>query len=117
MTLARTVMPFPKPTLSEDSVVTAKGVTANIRTLEKLGLVKRTSGSDGDTWVTADRYSTPLVPASVPTTDHLKPDPYSLIGLQMRGFQVLPGKMAADNRVWVSGAYIRITEARKNGLI
>lgn len=110
-------MSFPKLSMSEDSVVTTKGVTANIRTLEKLGLVKRTSGSNGNTWVSADRYSTPLVHASIPATDHLKPDPYSLIGLQMRGFQVLPGKMAADNRVWVGGAYICITEARKNGLI
>lgn len=113
MTLARTAMSFPRPPLSEDSVVTAKGVTANIRTLETLDLIKRVGGS----WVTADRYGTPLVPASVSTTDHLKPDPYSLIGLQMRGFQVLPGKMAADDRVWVGGAFIRITEARKNGLI
>lgn len=103
--------------LSEDSVVTAKGVTANIRTLEKLGLVKRVSTGDEGTWVTTDRYSTPLVPTAPPPSDLFQPDPYSLIGLQMRGFQVLPGEMAADDRVWVGGAFIRITEARKSGLI
>lgn len=106
-------MSSPKPPLNEDSVVTAKGVTANIRTLEKLGLVKRAGGS----WITTDRYGTPLVPAAPPPSDLFQPDPYSLIGLQMRGFQVLPGEMAADDRVWVGGAFIRITEARKNGLL
>lgn len=110
-------MPSPTLPLSEDTVVTAKGVTANIRTLEKSGLVKRVCGSDGDTWVTADRYNTPLVPAASPPSDLFQPDPYSLIGLQMRGYQVLPGDMAKDDRVWVGGAFIRIAEARKSGLI
>ncbi|WP_176087737.1 hypothetical protein [Achromobacter anxifer] len=98
--------------MNEDTVATVKGVTASIRTLEKLGLVKRAGGS----WITADRYSTPLVPAAIPQST-FKPDPYSLIGLQLRGFRVLPGEMAEDHRVEIAGAFIRITEARKNGLI
>jgi len=68
-------------------------------------------------WITTDRYNTPPVRASLPPSDLFKPDPYSLIGLQIRGYQVLPGDMAADDRVWVGGAFIRITEARKSGLI
>jgi hypothetical protein len=98
--------------MNEDTVVTVKGVTASIRTLEKSGLIKR----EGDTWVTADGISPPPVPAATPRFPH-KPDPYSLIGLQMRGFRVLPGEMAVDDRVEISGAFIRITEARASGLI
>lgn len=111
------VMTSPKLPLNEDTVVSAKGVTANIRTLEKLGLVKRICGSDGDTWVTADRYETPLVPTPVPATDLPNPDPYSLRGLQKRGFRVLPGDVVTEDRVWVGGAFIRITDARKSGVI
>lgn len=97
--------------LTEDTVVQARGVTASIKTLEKLGLVKR----DGDTWVSVDPLCPPLVPAPVITPT--LPDQYSLDGLRARGYQVLPSDKAEDYRVWVGGAFIRITQARENGLI
>ena len=97
--------------LTENTVVQARGVTASIKTLEKLGLVKR----DGDTWVSVDPHGPPLVPTPVFTPK--LPDPYSLDGLRARGYQVLPADKAEDHRVWVQGAFIRITQAKESGLI
>ncbi|MFV8642318.1 hypothetical protein ACNRBS_22535 [Ralstonia pseudosolanacearum] len=44
-------------------------------------------------------------------------DPYSLLGLEMRGYQVMAGKTPAEDRVMIDGGYYRITAARENGLI
>lgn len=112
MTLDSPALSSLKLPMNEDTVATVKGITASIRTLEKSGLVKR----EGDTWVSADGISAPPIPAAPPKTT-FSPDPYSLLGLQLRGFRVLPGEMAKDHRVEIAGAFIRITEARKAGLI
>ncbi|WP_186191431.1 hypothetical protein [Burkholderia gladioli] len=39
------------------------------------------------------------------------------LGLRMRGFRVLEGDAIEDNRVEIGGAFYRISEARKHGLI
>lgn len=102
--------------MTEDTVVRVDGVTCTIRVFLGMGKVKQTA--EGGYITTGKVPHEPLeIPPEAFSQNTIKPDPYSLIGLQMRGFKVLVGKSFADNRVEIGGGYYRITEARKHGLI
>lgn len=101
--------------MNESTVCRVRDVTANIATLIKSGLVRKTA--DGQ-YLTTDAHPhvpTEVAPLASPQTKPI--DPYSLLGLQMRGYQVMAGKTHEDDRVMVGGGYYRITAARENGLI
>lgn len=100
--------------MNECTVCRVGAVTATIAILMRDGLVKKTA--DG-------RYLTtgahPHVPHEVPPpAPQARPiNPYSPLGLRLRGYQVMEGKTAKDHRVMIGGGYYRITAARENGLI
>jgi hypothetical protein len=102
--------------MNEDTVVRVDGVTCTIRVFLSMGKVKQTA--EGGYITTGKLPHEPLeIPPEAFSQNTHKPDPYSLLGLQMRGYRVLVGKTVDDNRVEVGGGFYRITEARKHGLI
>ncbi|WP_430495584.1 hypothetical protein ACQZ3Y_09095 [Ralstonia pseudosolanacearum] len=101
--------------MDESTVVRVRDVTATIGAFLKLGWVQRTE--DGG-YLTTGPY--PHEPVEVPpqAPQQATPvDPYSLRGLQMRGYRVMAGKTRDQDRVEIGGGFFRITEARKHGLI
>jgi hypothetical protein len=101
--------------MNEDTVCKVGLVTASIRTLMQSGLVIKTEAGSFLTTGAHPRAPTEVTP---PAPAQVKPvDPYSLLGLQMQGYQVMAGKTAADDRVMVGGGYYRIEAAKEHGLI
>jgi hypothetical protein len=101
--------------VDENTVVRVGDVTCTVRVFLRLGRIERTA--DGG-FITTGKY--PHVPLEVPTESSPKPpdvDPYSLRGLEMRGYRVMSGKTSDQDRVEIGGGFFRITEARKHGLI
>ncbi|NUU69507.1 hypothetical protein HTZ98_01540 [Ralstonia solanacearum] len=101
--------------MDENTVVRVKDVTATIGAFLKLGWVQRT---EHGSYLTTGPY--PHEPLEVPpqAPQQAAPvDPYSLLGLQMRGYRVMAGKTREEDRVEIGGGFFRITAARANGLI
>lgn len=107
--------------MNDDTVCRVKDVTASIATLVRLGLVVKLDdvGPDGQsTYRTTGAHPHAPVEVSPHAPVQARPiDPYSLTGLRMRGYLVMEGKTAADDRVMIDGGYYRITAAREHGLI
>jgi hypothetical protein len=107
--------------MNDDTVCRVKEITASIATLIRLGLVRKLDvvGPDGlSTYLTTGAHPhvpTEVSPQAAPSAKPI--DPYSLTGLRLRGYQVMEGETAADDRVMIDGGYYRITAARENGLI
>lgn len=101
--------------MNEDTVCKVGHVTSTIRTLMRSGLVVKTE--DGQFLTTGPHPHIPTeVAPSAPA--QVKPiDPYSPLGLRLRGYRVMEGKTAKDHRVEIGGGYYRIEAARANGLI
>ena len=101
--------------MDENTVGRVRDVTANIATLMRSGLVRKTEDGQYLTTGVHPQVPTEVAPLASP---QVKPiDPYSPTGLRLRGYRVMEGKTAADHRVEIGGGYYRITAARENGLI
>ncbi|MBU9643528.1 hypothetical protein [Burkholderia gladioli] len=102
--------------MTEDTIVQVDGMTASVRAFIQMGKVIQ--ADDGRYLTTGKHPSEPyeLFPEAL-HAGYRAPDPYSPIGLRMRGFRVLEGDAIEDNRVEIGGAFYRISEARKHGLI
>lgn len=101
--------------MNDDTVCRVKDVTSTIATLLRLGLVRKLE--DGSYETTGPHPHTP-VEVSPQATRPAKPvDPYSPTGLRLRGYRVMEGKTADQDRVEIGGGFYRITAARENGLI
>jgi len=101
--------------MDEDTVVRVRGIAATIRRFVRMGWVEEVG--NGQYLTTGPHPRVPFEeppPASPKATEV---DPYSLRGLQMRGYYVMAGKTHDEDRVMIGGGYFRITEARKHGLI
>lgn len=101
--------------MDETTVCRVREVTATIGILMRVGLVRKTP--DGRYLTTGPH---PHVPTEVPppASTQAKPiDPYSPLGLRLRGYRVMEGKTAKDHRVEIGGGFYRIEAARENGLI
>jgi hypothetical protein len=94
--------------LTLDSVLRIGHVEASVRTFIKCGMIRQ----DGPRFIkTNQRHIISTSPAD-------SPNPFSLKELQKRGFLVLQGKTEEDDRVMIqAGAYYRITDALKQGLL
>ncbi|MBR8303386.1 hypothetical protein KDW49_22015 [Burkholderia dolosa] len=101
--------------MDENTVVRVRDVTSTIGTLLKLGLVQRTEA--GGFLTTGPHPSVPVEVPPPPPSKTPEADPYSLRGLQMRGYRVMAGKTREEDRVEVGGGFFRISAARENGLI
>ncbi|ABF09431.1 hypothetical protein [Cupriavidus metallidurans] len=101
--------------MNDDTVCRVKDVTSTIATLIRLGLVRKLDNGTYETTGAHPRVPTEVSPLATPP---VKPvDPYSPTGLRKRGYRVMEGKTAAEDRVEVGGGFYRITAARENGLI
>ncbi|RRA14982.1 hypothetical protein DF059_15980 [Burkholderia cenocepacia] len=101
-------------------MVQVDGMTANVRTFLQMGKLIQTE--DGRYLTTGKHAHEPyeLSPEAfhvVTSRGTREPDPYSLEGLRKRGFSVLRGDTPEEDRVEIIAGYIRISEARKLGLI
>lgn len=104
--------------ITEDTIVHLEGMTGTVRAFVAGGWLEPREGEDGKvTYLTKGPYAHPpeVVPPDSPKYPHV--DPYSLRGLQMRGYRVMAGKTREEDRVEIGGGFFRISAARENGLI
>lgn len=102
-------------TANAEKCFTVNGITSTAETLLRLGLLRRDPSGN---LLTTGKYPQAPIPAAPPDYSGIKPsDPYSLKGLRLRGFYVLPGPTTDEDRVMIGGGYYRISEAKKHGLI
>ncbi|HJV74069.1 MAG TPA: hypothetical protein VJ654_07610 [Noviherbaspirillum sp.] len=94
--------------LTPDTVIRIGHIEAPVRKFIECGLIFQFEG----TFISTTSLCAPTDP---PTP---KPNPFSIRELQKRGFKVLAGDTEAQDRVMLqAGAYYRISDALKNGLL
>ncbi len=101
--------------MDENTVVRVGDVTSTVGTFIRLGRIRRTE--DGGYLTTGPYPHEPVEVPPPPPSKATDVDPYSLRGLQMRGYRVMAGKTREEDRVEIGGGFFRITEARRHGLI